>query len=123
MEEILQFKAENPALYAKLQAEATKSERERAAAHITMGEAYGAMDIALKAIADGSDMTTLITAEYFAAGAKKSASAARAEDDKEIVIEEPASKDLDPDKEKKEKEAAAGMDIMKAAAASMGFSL
>ena len=75
------LKAEHPALYAQVVAVGVTQERERVSAHLTMGEASGAMDIAMKAIKDGVAFGSApIQADYMAAGMKKTELAARASD-------------------------------------------
>jgi ClpP class serine protease len=46
-------------------------ERDRVNAHLTFGKNCGALDIALKAVADGAVMTQTLTAEYMTAGRNK----------------------------------------------------
>lgn len=58
------LKAQHQAVYAAAVAEGVTQERERCQAHAKMGEAYGAADVALKAIAEGSDLGPLQVAAY-----------------------------------------------------------
>jgi len=85
-----ELKAENPALYAELVQEGVKAERDRVQAHMTMGEAFGAMDTATKAIKDGSGFTASIQAEYMAAGNKKKETVDRAGDNPDLNIDSAA---------------------------------
>lgn len=65
-----QLKAEHPAIFAEAVAIGVKQERERAEAHITLGEASGDMNLAIACVKDGSEMTALVSAKYTAAGMK-----------------------------------------------------
>ena len=80
--------AQHPALHAAVLAKgATQGqalERKRACAHLKMGKTCGAMDIAEKAIADGSSLQDDdIFAEYQTAAINKRSVAARQEDSDE----------------------------------------
>jgi len=70
-----ELKASHPALYAQVVADGKTAgialERERCAAHLVMGETYGAMKVATEAIKEGSEFTPLVTANYMAAGKNK----------------------------------------------------
>ena len=70
-----QLKAEHPGVYnAAVEAGkklGTDAERGRVKAHLTLGEASGAMDVATKAIKEGAELTPEIQAEYMAAGMNK----------------------------------------------------
>lgn len=57
-------------------------ERDRVLAHLTMGEGFGAMDIAVKAIRGGEAMTGQLQAEYATAGRNADMLDATGEDDK-----------------------------------------
>ncbi len=82
------LKAEYPALYQAVIAEGTKigiekgvtQERDRVGAHLIMGEASGAMDVAIKAAKEGTEMTATLNAEYMAAGMNKKTADATQED-------------------------------------------
>ncbi len=91
-----QLKAEHPALYQEAVnaglALGVTQERERVEAHLTMGKASGAMDLATKCIADGSDLTAKVNAEYYAAGMDKTAVADRGnETEGDLETEETAA--------------------------------
>ena len=86
------LKAEHPALYAQAVAigmdQGVKNERERAEAHITMGEACGDMELAVSCIKDGAELTPAINAKYYAVGMNKKASGDRgSESENEIETE------------------------------------
>lgn len=66
-----ELKAKHPAAYAEAVAEGVSQERDRCSAHITLGSASGAMDIATKAIKEGTGLTAGMQAEYMAAGMAK----------------------------------------------------
>jgi ATP-dependent protease ClpP protease subunit len=68
-----ELKDKHPALYAQIvkeaRAEGAKAERERAEAHLIMGEKCGDMSIAVAAIKEGADFgAPLVQAKYLAAG-------------------------------------------------------
>jgi hypothetical protein len=76
------FKAEHPELFQAIQDEAreegVKAERKRVNAHLKLGKAYGAMDIALAAIASGvSSSDEEVQADYLSARANAGDQAAR----------------------------------------------
>lgn len=76
------LQTEHPALYAQVVASGVEQgvaqERERVAAHATMGESSGDMVLAMACIKDGSDLNQSITAQYLSAGMNAAAVAARA---------------------------------------------
>lgn len=77
-----ELKANHPDLYSAAVEIGANGERDRVTAHLTMGEASGAMDTAVKAIKDGSLMTVTLQAEYMAAGMNRGDTTTRTEDDK-----------------------------------------
>jgi ClpP class serine protease len=81
-----QLKAEHPALFASVVAIGEQIERERVEAHLTMGEAYGAMGTAIEAVKSGADLSPKLQAEYMAAGAKSAAGKAREADDAAVAV-------------------------------------
>ena len=83
--DLITLKATHPTLCAQLVAEGESSERERASAHLIMGEASGDMKTAIKAVEDGSAMTASLTARYMAAGMKRSDISARGADNVEAI--------------------------------------
>lgn len=93
-----ELQASEPLLYAQIKQEGIvqgKSlENDRVTAHLTMGEASGAMDIAIAAITDGSDMTQGLSAKYNAASMNKNA-VADSQDDSPGAIETPEGDGLD----------------------------
>jgi hypothetical protein len=56
-------------------------ERDRVNAHLKMGEASGAMDVASAAIKNGDGMTASLQADYLAAGMNRRDTQNRADDD------------------------------------------
>jgi ClpP class serine protease len=78
------LKAENPGLYAQIVGlgvtQGVTQERERVSAHLTLGDASGDMQTALKAVEEGNECTALFQAKYQAAGMKRTALAARVTD-------------------------------------------
>lgn len=75
------LKASHPALYAQVIEQGQTAERDRVAAHLTYGESMGAMDIASKAIKEGTAITEALRAEYMTAGMNKQSIDAIVEDD------------------------------------------
>ena len=75
-----ELKLQHPDTYAAIVQEGVTAERTRAVAHLTKGEAVGALDIAVKAVREGTEMNAAIDAEYWAVGMKKQAAAARQAD-------------------------------------------
>lgn len=75
------LKAQHPDVYAAAVQEGTESERDRVTAHLTMGEASGALETASKAIKDGTAMTHTLQATYLTAGMNRKDVATRQGDD------------------------------------------
>lgn len=71
------LKAQHPDVFAAAVAEGVTKERDRVAAHLTMGEASGDMETALKAVNDGAEMTSSLQAKYMAAGMRRADITAR----------------------------------------------
>ena len=69
--DVNKLKAEYPAVYAAIIGEGVAQERDRAGAHAIMGRQTGAVDIALKAIEEGTGMTATMQATYMTAGLNK----------------------------------------------------
>lgn len=65
---LAELKAQHPDVYAAAKQEGASEERERVSAHLIMGEASGALDTAIAAVKDGTEMTASLTATYMAAG-------------------------------------------------------
>ena len=75
------LKAQHPDVYAAAMQEGVSSERDRVSAHLTMGNASGDMETALKAVNEGSEMTATLQATYLAAGMNRQDQQNRQEDD------------------------------------------
>ena len=75
--ELSQLKAEHPEAYAA----AVQEERGRVKAHIDLGKACGDMDLALKNISEGAELSLEIQAAYTAANLRRESSRARASED------------------------------------------
>lgn len=75
------LKAQHPDVYATVMEEGVTQERDRVAAHLTMGEASGDMKTAVGAINEGSIMTASLQATYMAAGMNRSDISSRQDDD------------------------------------------
>lgn len=80
-----EFKAQYPDLYAQVLQEGVDSERDRVMAHVKMGEAFNAHDIALKAIKDNKEFSQSLQADYIIAGRKGDLRDKRAEDNLEAM--------------------------------------
>lgn len=76
--DLKELKASHPSVYAEAVEEGVKTERDRVAAHLTLGEASGDIKTAFEAIEKGEEMTALYSAKYQAAAMKRDAIAARA---------------------------------------------
>ena len=67
-----ELKAQHPELYAAVmklgEASGVTKERDRAGAHLIMGEASGDMKTAMTAVKDGTEMTATLQATYMSAG-------------------------------------------------------
>lgn len=98
--DLTKLKAEHPAVYQQAVDEGITQgkakELDRVSAHIIMGEAVNAMDVAVKAIKDGTEMTATINAEYSAAGFSKKNIDARAADDADASGADDGPPALDP---------------------------
>jgi ClpP class serine protease len=78
---LAQLKAEHPDVYASAVQVGVAEERDRVTAHLKMGEASGAMDVASAAIKQGDGMTASLQADYLAAGMNRRDTQNRADDD------------------------------------------
>lgn len=76
-----ELRAQHPALFAEAVNKGVMQERDRVTAHAEMGKSFGAMELALNAIADGSDMTQTLQAKYQTAGRNAADIAAADADD------------------------------------------
>lgn len=82
--DIEKLKAEHPGLYAQILGlgvtQGVNQERERVSAHLTLGDASGDMQTALKAVEEGTELTVAVSAKYTAASMKKAALAGKVVD-------------------------------------------
>ncbi len=76
-----ELKAQHPDVYAAAVQEGVTQERDRVSAHLEMGEAASAMDIAVKAIKDGEQYTAKHMASYNAAALRNRDQQNRQDDD------------------------------------------
>lgn len=76
------------------------AERDRVVAHLIMGEKSGAMDVASKAIKDGSAMTSSLQATYLSAAMDRSAQNARVDDAVELKDVSRSDADLEAGSER-----------------------
>ncbi len=83
--DLIELKAKHPDVYQAAvnvgQIEGQTKERDRVGAHLTLGKASGAMETAITAIKEGSEMTATLTAEYMAAGMNRQDVSNRQDDD------------------------------------------
>jgi len=89
------LKSEHPAVYAEAVAagvqRGVKEERDRVAAHLTLGDASGDMETAVAAIEAGDEVTQKVIALHTAASMRRGAVAARTEDNVELDTPPPAA--------------------------------
>lgn len=105
-----ELRISDPATFAEAVKIGTDKERDRVSAHVLMGEAYGAMDIAAKAVKEGTEMTALMNAEYMSAGRSTADLAAVAGDD--AVTSAAASDTNAPDRDTVDLEAEAVANVV-----------
>jgi ClpP class serine protease len=79
------LRANHPDVFAAAVNEGVTKERDRVTAHLTLGKQAGAMDIATKAIEEGTDMTMTIGAQYNAAALNLQSKQAHAGDNVEAA--------------------------------------
>ena len=82
--DLSELKLQHPAVYAAAVQIGADEERQRVSAHLTMAAAYGATDVAFKAIKDGAGLDVSIQAEYFSAGSNRADLSAMAQDNPNI---------------------------------------
>jgi len=80
-----QLKQEHPAVFAEAVALGETKERDRVTAHITMGNASGDMDFAVKCIEDGTELTASVQAKHLAAGLNRNDKGNRATEGSEAA--------------------------------------
>ncbi len=89
------LKADHPGVYAAAVQigvdQGTTAERDRVAAHLTMGSASGDMKTAIAAATDGSAMTSTIQAQYMAAGMNRNDIQNRQEDNVDAAAADSAA--------------------------------
>lgn len=82
--DLQKLKTEHRDLYEAVRQEGVeagvKQERDRVCAHLTFGQKCGALDVAVGAVKDGSEMTQTLMAEYMTAGRNKIDIDARAQE-------------------------------------------
>ena len=96
--DLMQLKADHPAIYAKAVQDGIDKERDRVCAHLILGKTYGAMEQAVKAVKDGEEMTHTCQANYLAAGKNTQDINAREQDNPDDDIDtakEPEAGDED----------------------------
>lgn len=80
------LKAQHPDVYAAAMQDGVSAERERASAHLIMGEASGAMETALAAVKKGDAMTATLQATYLAAGMNRTSQSDRQTDSEAAAV-------------------------------------
>lgn len=79
--DLTKLKAEHPAVYLAAVQEGVSQERDRVSAHLELGEASEAMDIAIGAIKDGKEHSASLNAKYQAAAIASIKKQKQADDD------------------------------------------
>ncbi|AUR86520.1 ClpP/crotonase-like domain protein [Vibrio phage 1.086.O._10N.222.51.F8] len=103
-----ELQAKHPELYAEIKNEGKaegvdsgkKQEQDRVSAFMDIGEASGAMDLAMACIKDGSEPSNALTMKFSAAGMRNQSLSAMAEDNVDtdgVKPEAPAAKTFDDD--------------------------
>ena len=105
------LQAQHPDVYAAAVEMGANAERDRVAAHLTMGDASGDMATAITAINEGSAMTASLQATYMAAGMNRSDTQTRQNESDNADAGDNAGASTE------EQEATAGANILAAAAA------
>ena len=75
------LKRDHAAIYEEAKADGVKQERDRATAHLVMGQEAGAMKEAIEAVTKGTEMTLTMQSTYMSAGMKKKDIEDRGDDD------------------------------------------
>ncbi len=102
VENLKDLEAKYPDLYAEAVKVGTEAEKKRVSAHLTMGEAANAPDLAIKNIESGVDLTQDISAEYMAEGMKKADTENRQADTDDVSDTDGAGDSDDPSDEETE---------------------
>ena len=71
--DLAKLKAEHPDVYSAAVAEGVNQERDRVTGHLKMGKGTGAIDTAMTACIEGTDMTASVMADYQVAGMNRNA--------------------------------------------------
>jgi ClpP class serine protease len=100
--DIQTLKADHSAVYQAVLDEGKKQERDRVSAHLTYGTKCNCMDIASKAIEDGSEVTQGLMAQYMTAGINKRDVDTRAEDETEAAAAADGAAEAKTEAESKE---------------------
>lgn len=79
--DLKELMAQHPGVYSAAVQAGVDQERERVMAHLKLGQASGAMSVALDAIKDGSALTLSLQADYMAAGLNRRDQSLRNADD------------------------------------------
>ena len=120
---LAELKAKHPELHAQAVEEGRQEERDRVNGHLIKGQAVGALDIAIKAVQDGTGMSATLDAQYFAAGLSKQNLAEAADDSKETEAATGEVGSATAAEAEAAKQAEAGADLLKGAAASLGYTV
>jgi ClpP class serine protease len=77
------LKRDHSDVYEAVLAEGVAQERDRVVAHLTMGNASGAIETAIKAVEDGSGLSESLKAKYLSAGMNRAEVFARGDDEED----------------------------------------
>lgn len=94
------LQAQHPAVYKAAVEQGVQQERSRAKAHLNMGEKAGALEIAVKAIREGSALDVELQSEYMAAAMNRSDLQAR---DTDTDVVDDATTDVDDNSKDRDK--------------------
>ena len=117
------LKAQHPALYLAVfeagKEQGVKDERDRVCAHLTCGEQANCMDVASKAIQEGTEMTQTLTAQYLMAATNKRDIESRDDDD----VDANGANGAESDKNEQEEQAAVEEKVVDEALALAGINV
>lgn len=117
------LKAQHPALYLAVfeagKEQGVKDERDRVCAHLTCGEQANCMDVASKAIQEGTEMTQTLTAQYLMAATNKRDIESRDDDD----VDANGANGAESDKNEQEEQAAVEERVVDEALALAGINV
>ena len=117
------LKAQHPALYLAVfeagKEQGVNDDRDRVCAHLTCGEQVNCMDVASKAIKEGTEMTQTLTAQYLMAATNKRDIESRDDDD----VDANGANGAESDKNEQEEQAAVEERVVDEALALAGINV